>query len=560
MIPPQQSIPSEDENNNEQKYSIGSFVADEDEEKHSMQIANEIAVTTMCESLCNYAMSKSKPLIFGQILAFWLAMTGAIQAKLHLDCHFTAASLSTFSFVFPLSVICLSCLIWKEKGYSLPSLFDRLKGRQQSSTSLSELDLSLQQELQQQESNRHNNEEEGGGSSVSLPPASVFAQTQQQQNRNRRLSRIRAKHEKRNHLLSRWSSQQSATQTQASNNEEDNQFYIETVDDMQFNSTEGNIDEPVQHTFFGLFPIHTSLRNYAIIAAFDVYANYTTILAYKYTTITSVGIFDALAIPAAIIVSKCFFGRRYTKIHYLGVLICFVGITINILSDYHQDKKLKSEGSAEESAGEQMIEDAYPHRIAGDILAILGGILFGVSNTLQEVIVKDGTLLEYFGCFSFFASIITFFQAMILEQDEIMTFFTQSSSETCSAQEGKNLFFLFAVTGVMMYMGIAAFLQISDAAFFNLSLLTGDAWAVVFSLNEGIVPPPSFFVALVITVSGVVLYETSPSPVVNSQEEMLSIDDMNSITNGDIQLTESNGSTTQREVDLNTEQSEQIFI
>jgi len=479
MIPPQQSIPSEDENNNEEKYSIGSVVDEDEEEKHSMQIANQIAVTTIRESLCNYAMSKSKPLIFGQILAFWLAMTGAIQAKLHLDCHFTAASLSTFSFVFPLSVICLSCLIWKEKGYSLSSITDRLKGRQQSSTSLSELDSSLQQELQQ-ESSRHN-EEEVGGSSVSLPPASIFAQTQQQNRNKRRLSRIRAKHEKRNNLLSRWSSQPtSSTQTQASNNEEDNQFYIETVDDMQFNSTEGNIDEPIQYTFFGLFPIHTSLRNYAIIAAFDVYANYTTILAYKYTTITSVGIFDALAIPAAIIVSKCFFGRRYTKIHYLGVLICFVGITINILSDYHQDQKLKSEDSGEESAGEQMIEDAYPHRIAGDILAILGGILFGVSNTLQEVIVKDGTLLEYFGCFSFFASIITFFQAMILEQDEIMTFFTQSSSETCSAQEGKNLFFLFAVTGVMMYMGIAAFLQISDAAFFNLSLLTGDAWAVVF--------------------------------------------------------------------------------
>ena len=117
MIPPQSDIPSDNDDNNE------------DEEKHSMQIANQIAVTTMRESLCNYAMSKSKPLIFGQILAFWLAMTGAIQAKLHLDCHFTAASLSTFSFVFPLSVICLSCLIWKEKGYSLSSITDGLKGR-----------------------------------------------------------------------------------------------------------------------------------------------------------------------------------------------------------------------------------------------------------------------------------------------------------------------------------------------------------------------------------------------------------------------------------------------
>ena len=80
-------------------------------------------------------------------------------------------------------------------------------------------------------------------------------------------------------------------------------------------------------------------------------------------------------------------------------------------------------------------------------------------------------------------------------------------------------------------------------------------------MGEGIVPPPSFFIALVITVSGVVLYETSPSPVVNCQEEMLSIDDMNSITNGDIQLTESsNGSTAQREDDLTTEQSEQVII
>jgi len=79
-------------------------------------------------------------------------------------------------------------------------------------------------------------------------------------------------------------------------------------------------------------------------------------------------------------------------------------------------------------------------------------------------------------------------------------------------------------------------------------------------LGEGIVPPPSFFIALIITVSGVVLYETSPSPVVNCQEEMLSIDDMNSITNGDIQLTESsNGSTVQREDDL-TEQNEQVII
>ena len=59
-------------------------------------------------------------------------------------------------------------------------------------------------------------------------------------------------------------------------------------------------------------------------------------------------------------------------------------------------------------------------------------------------------------------------------------------------------------------------------------MLTGDAWAVVFSLGEGIVPPPSFYVALIITISGVIMYETAPSPVVDyAQEEIV----------GDVQLT-----------------------
>jgi hypothetical protein len=60
-------------------------------------------------------------------------------------------------------------------------------------------------------------------------------------------------------------------------------------------------------------------------------------------------------------------------------------------------------------------------------------------------------------------------------------------------------------------------------------MLTGDAWAVGFSVfGEGISPPPTFYVALVITLSGVIIYETAPSPVVHNQKEI----------NGEIQVTE----------------------
>jgi solute carrier family 35 protein F1/2 len=68
---------------------------------------------------------------------------------------------------------------------------------------------------------------------------------------------------------------------------------------------------------------------------------------------------------------------------------------------------------------------------------------------------------------------------------------------------------------------VGYFLQISDATFFNLSLMTGDAWAVAFSVfAEGIKPPPTFYIALILTMSGVIIYETAPSPVVNTNKEI----------------------------------------
>ena len=63
------------------------------------------------------------------------------------------------------------------------------------------------------------------------------------------------------------------------------------------------------------------------------------------------------------------------------------------------------------------------------------------------------------------------------------------------------------------YIGASHFLIISDAAFFNLSLLTGDLWSVIFSvIAEHIVPEPLFFAALMLVLSGVVMYEMAPSP------------------------------------------------
>lgn len=408
--------------------------------------------------------------------------------------------------------------------------------RQQSSASLSEQDTLSNNENETNNGNEMNESQKQMESSNN--------QTINNRPRIRMLpsSEIIAKQEKRNHLLTRWSQQPAFSL-------EHNQFYIDDGTDRNVESNDGvpsgaqsastssQLDGKQYSLLFGLIPLHQSPRTYLTIAFLDVYANYTTILAFKYTTITSVSLFDALAIPSAIIVSKYFFGRNYTKVHYMGVLVCFVGIVINVFVDYQHDKNLTEEagninGGQKESMQDELLEEEYPHKTLGDFLAIMGGLLFGIDNTLAEVTVRNGTLVEYIGCMTFFASIISFVQALTLERDEIQDFFTQSSESTdvgddgdtnnCAPHEASLLFFGFMFGSMVNYLGISAFLQISDAAFFNLNLLTGDAWAVAFSIfAEGIIPPPLFYVALIITISGVFIYETAPSPVAVNSEEII---------------------------------------
>ena len=205
------------------------------------------------------------------------AATGAIQSSLHLDCHLSAPTFSMLSVFFPLSVICLAKLVWDEHKATILS-------RVQSTTSLSEMDT------------------------LSIPPPTSFERVNgtinsqngaSQQSFENRRPRIRAKPEKRNHLLTRWSicppSPISVDRFYMSGNHDLDM----NVEGATSNATTTSQAKQQQHTFLGWFPIKCLQRDYAIIAFFDVYANYTTILAYKYTTITSVALFDSLAIPLA---------------------------------------------------------------------------------------------------------------------------------------------------------------------------------------------------------------------------------------------------------------------
>jgi solute carrier family 35 protein F1/2 len=286
-------------------------------------------------------------------------------------------------------------------------------------------------------------------------------------------------------------------------------------------SVKSDPSEPLEsenkYSLFGL-TLHRPVWQYFIIAFLDVEANTITMLSFRYTTLTSVTLFDALAIPSAMLVSKCFVGRQYTWVHLLGVVTCMFGVVLNVMQDYESDH-------SSSSAADDLDSQEYPHKLRGDILAITGGLLYGLNDVLTEVTVRqNGDTIEYLGVMGFLAFLITMAQALILERQEILEFFGRDpdASSTCSLAMGWWLLFVFVGVSIFSYCGASRFLLLSEAAFFNLSLLTGDLWSVVFSVvAERIVPHPLFFLALLFVLSGVVIYEMAPSPVLEDEEKIL---------------------------------------
>mmetsp|Transcript_15738 Transcript_15738/g.24162 ORF Transcript_15738/g.24162 Transcript_15738/m.24162 type:complete len:389 (+) Transcript_15738:132-1298(+) len=295
----------------------------------------------------------------------------------------------------------------------------------------------------------------------------------------------------------------------------------------------------ITHRFFHI-PLHASPWFYALVGLADFYGNFFTNWAYKFTTITSVVLFDALAIPTTMVLSRIFLQRQYVAIHIFGVVTCIVGVVMNVFADYR--------------TGKQDLDESYAsNRLLGDFLAIIGGMLYGVDDMLCELSVRRlGGVKEFLFMTGFFGSVVAIIQAFIMERDEISWFFGSDvldpgggGGNTCSRGTAWLLLLGFVVTNVVCYISIALFLQASEAAFLNISLLTGDLWSVLFSVvAQKILPAPFFFLALTFVISGVLIYEMAPTPALEDRvgfKQNQGEDEDNPL--GELQLTEENPET-----------------
>lgn len=282
---------------------------------------------------------------------------------------------------------------------------------------------------------------------------------------------------------------------------------------------------------FGLIPLHNPWWVYAGFGLISVQGSYVAFLAYKYTTLPSASLLDNVNIIAAMVGSKLLLRRRYTKFHIVGALVCCLGVAMNIVSDIEKSGEDPSEA---DDINEKIQMEEYPHRLLGDALALIGGVLFGIVDVLIEKVVKeDVSIDEYLGATGFFGFFFALLQAFILETKEMRKLFAPDSEDALSTQEVYELYsnpfdaprscprnnavillVAYVFCAYIFQSLMSHFLAVSESALFTLSILTSDLWGVIFTVVTQHVPPPVlFYIAFLLVLSGVIIYEMVPSPL-----------------------------------------------
>lgn len=215
------------------------------------------------------------------------------------------------------------------------------------------------------------------------------------------------------------------------------------------------------HSFFHL--LKAGWWKYAILALVDFEANYTIVKAYQYTSITSVQMLDSATLFFVFIFSLIFLHRKYSKIHYLLIVIVLSGVGLMIYVDVSK--------SPEDGIGAEWL---------GSVLVIIACFLYAASNTATEYIVKtdqDGTLV-YLSQLGLFGTIFSGLQLYLFERDELAS--VLSNPDLNLAATG--WFFCFWICMFFIYslMPVAFFL--TSAVFTNLGLLTADVYALVLGI------------------------------------------------------------------------------
>jgi len=200
---------------------------------------------------------------------------------------------------------------------------------------------------------------------------------------------------------------------------------------------------------------------YIILSFCDVEGNYFTVLAYRYTTILSAQLINFWAIVIVVTISFLFLKVRYHWAQVGGILVCVGGTGLLIASDH-----ITGANGGDVTSGNQL---------KGDLFALAGATFYGFSNVAEEFLVSERPLYEVIGQMGFWGTIINGAQAGIFDRHQFRT--ATWNSKVGGYLTGYTLILTF------FYTMVPILYRLASAAFFNISLLTGNFWGVIIGLH-----------------------------------------------------------------------------
>ncbi|KAL9624640.1 MAG: hypothetical protein Q9160_001305 [Pyrenula sp. 1 TL-2023] len=200
---------------------------------------------------------------------------------------------------------------------------------------------------------------------------------------------------------------------------------------------------------------------YLILSFLDVEGNYFTVLAYRYTTILSAQLINFWAIVIVVLISFFFLHVRYHPAQLLGIVVCIGGMGLLLASDH--------------ITGSNGGDIPRSSQLKGDLFALLGATFYGLSNVAEEFFVSTRPLYEVIGQLGMYGIIINGVQAAIFDRASFRT-------ATWSSAVGGYLTGYTLILS-LFYTLVPILYRLASAAFFNISLLTGNFWGVIIGIR-----------------------------------------------------------------------------
>lgn len=239
---------------------------------------------------------------------------------------------------------------------------------------------------------------------------------------------------------------------------------------------------------------------YFILSFLDVEGNYFTVLAYRYTTILSAQLLNFWSIVCVVILSFTLLKVRYKITQIGGILICCGGMGILLASDHLQGIN-----------GGQV-----PNQLKGDLFGLLGASLYGLSNVYEEWFVSRRPMYEVLGMLGVFGILINGVQAAIFDRQSFVD----------ATWDGSVAGYLvgYTLALVIFYSLAPLVLRMASAAFFDISLLTGNFWGTIIGIRVfGYTIHYLYPIAFVLIIVGQVVYFLAGSMLGDSKKPWLGL-------------------------------------